>query len=273
MGLRCHWLDPAFPFAEAVISPTTGVVITSATLTDGQDGDQSDWRYAEQRTGANFLPNMAQRARVPSPFNYQSQARIYLVNDVNRHNIVQVSQAFRKLMVAAGGGAVGLFTAIHRLKAVYAAIHSNMAQANLSLYAQHIDMLNLPTLIDIFKAEENACLLGTDAVRDGVDVPGNSLRLLIFDRVPWPRPSYLHKVRRQKFGKHLYEESHARLKVKQAFGRLIRQRSDHGVCVMLDSNFQAVCTMRFENAVIERIGIEETLFNTAKFFHQTQEMN
>ena len=47
-------------------------------------------------------------------------------------------------------------------------------------------------LVDIFRAEEDACLLGTDAVRDGVDVPGRSLRLLVFDRVPWPRPDILH---------------------------------------------------------------------------------
>ena len=51
-------------------------------------------------------------------------------------------------------------------------------------------------LVDMFRVEENACLLGTDAVRDGVDVPGRSLRLLVFDRVPWPRPSILHRERR-----------------------------------------------------------------------------
>ena len=45
------------------------------------------------------------------------------------------------------------------------------------LYAQHVDALEVGALVDIFRAEEDACLLGTDAVRDGVDVPGRSLRL------------------------------------------------------------------------------------------------
>ena len=73
-------------------------------------------------------------------------------------------------------------------------------------------------------------------------------------------------MRRQKFGKHLYEESHARLKVKQAFGRLIRQRSDHGVFVMLDPQFPTrLCDAFPENAVIERIGIEDAIRNTAQF--------
>ena len=47
-----------------------------------------------------------------------------------------------------------------------------------------------------------ACL-GTDALRDGVDVPGRSLRLVVFDKVPWPKPTILHKARRARFGTRL----------------------------------------------------------------------
>jgi hypothetical protein len=68
----------------------------------------------------------------------------------------------------------------------------------LPLLAQHVDALDNATLVDIFRAEEDASLLGTDAVRDGVDVPGRSLRLIVFDRVPWPRPDILHIARRRK---------------------------------------------------------------------------
>ncbi|MDT9046962.1 helicase C-terminal domain-containing protein, partial [Escherichia coli] len=77
-------------------------------------------------------------------------------------------------------------------------------------------------LVDIFRAEEDACLLGTDAVRDGVDVPGRSLRLLVSDRVPWPRPALLHKARRERFGGKGYDDAIARGRIAQAFGRLIR---------------------------------------------------
>ena len=90
-------------------------------------------------------------------------------------------------------------------------------------------------LVDIFRAEEDACLLGTDAVRDGVDVPGRSLRLLVFDRVPWPRPDILHKARRARFGGKGYDDAVARGRIAQAFGRLIRRADDKGVFVMLDA--------------------------------------
>ena len=52
----------------------------------------------------------------------------------------------------------------------------------------------------MFRAERDACLLGTDAVRDGVDVPGDSLRLIVLDRVPWGQPTILERARREQFG-------------------------------------------------------------------------
>ncbi len=90
--------------------------------------------------------------------------------------------------LAAGGGGLGLFTAIRRLRAVHERIAGPLADHGLPLYAQHVDPLEVGALVDIFRAEEDACLLGTDAVRDGVDVPGRALRLIVFDRIPWPRP-------------------------------------------------------------------------------------
>jgi ATP-dependent DNA helicase DinG len=96
-----------------------------------------------------------------------------------------------------------------------------------------VDRLDTGTLVDLFRAEENACVLGTDALRDGVDVPGRSLRLVVFDKVPWPRPTILHKARRARFGRSYYDLL-TRLRLKQAFGRLIRSQSDRGCFVILE---------------------------------------
>src|SRR5438876_9183650 len=139
----------------------------------------------------------------------------------------------RELFLAAGGGGLGLFTAIRRLRAVHERIAAPLADKGLALYAQHVDPLEVGALVDIFRAEEDACLLGTDAVRDGVDVPGRSLRLLVFDRVPWPRPTILHRARKAGFGGTDYDDGLTRLRLKQAFGRLIRRSSDRGVFVLL----------------------------------------
>jgi len=177
-----------------------------------------------------------------------------------------VAAAMRELFLAAGGGALGLFTAIRRLRAVYDRIAAPLAHGGLALYAQHVDPLEAGALVDIFRVEEDACLLGTDAVRDGVDVPGRSLRLLVFDRVPWPRPDILHKARRGRFGGKGYDDGVARARIAQAFGRLIRRADDKGVFVMLDA---AAPTRLFSSlppgVTVERMGLVEAIEATTAF--------
>ena len=161
------------------------------------------------------------------------QVRIFVINDIDRRDPVALASAYRELFLASGGGALGLFTSVRNLRAVEERIAVPVAEAGLTLYAQHVDRLDAGTLVDLFRAEENACVLGTDALRDGVDVPGRSLRLVVFDKVPWPRPTILHKARREHFGRG-YDDLLTRLRLKQAFGRLIRSQADKGCFVILE---------------------------------------
>ena len=147
-------------------------------------------------------------------------------------------------------------------------IAAALEEAGVSLYAQHVDPLDTATLVDIFRAEEESCLLGTDAVRDGVDVPGRSLRLLVADRVPWPRPDILHRARRLAFGGSHYDDAIVRLRLRQAFGRLIRAREDRGVFVLLDGALPTRLTTAFpEGVTVERVGIAEAIRRTRAFLH------
>lgn len=266
VGMRRHWIDPTFPFAETVLAHSHGTLMTSATLTDGSGDPNQDWKSAERRSGTDFLPAAPIRARVPSPFDYPNLTRVFIVNDIDKGNMDQTAAAYRALFEATGGGGLGLFTAIARLKAVHKRISNDLDAKGIELLAQHIDALNLPTLIDMFRAEENSCLLGTDAIRDGVDVPGDSLRLIVFDRVPWPRPTLLHKARRAKFGGKDYDDAITRLKLKQAFGRLVRRATDRGVFVLLDSRMPSRLLGAFPEGVpIARLGLKETIEDVRDF--------
>ena len=259
VGLHRHWVDPTVPFADVVAEPAHGVLVTSATLRDGSGEPEADWQAAEDRTGAAHLPASV-RATVPSPFAYHTLTRVFVVNDVRKDDMDQVAAAYRALFLAAGGGGLGLFTAISRLRAVHKRIAGPLDDAGMALYAQHVDRLNLPTLIDIFRAETDSCLLGTDAVRDGVDVPGASLRLIVFDRVPWPRPAILHKARRTAFGGRRYDDMLTRLRIKQAYGRLVRRADDRGVFVLLDPMMPSRLAGAFPDGVeIQRQGLAETI--------------
>ncbi|MDR7229230.1 ATP-dependent DNA helicase DinG [Caulobacter sp. BE264] len=266
---RRHWVDPTEPLRAAVLSPAHGVLVTSATLVDPALEDP--FALAEMRTGAARLPTAPKVLRLVSPFDYENNAKAFVVTDVNKEDPRQVSAAMRELFLAAGGGGLGLFTAIRRLKAVHERIAAPLADQGLALYAQHVDPLEVGALVDIFRAEEDACLLGTDAIRDGVDVPGRSLRLLVFDRVPWPRPDVLHKARRLRFGGKGYDDAVARARISQAFGRLIRRADDRGVFVMLDA---AAPTRLFsslpEGVTLERVSLVEAIEATAAFLKTTK---
>lgn len=235
IGLYRHWVDPMVPFAASLQPHAHGVAVTSATLRDGTEDANENWRVARDLSGFSHMNLNAQEEAYESPFDYPARTKIFVISDVRKDDLDQVSSAYRTLFEASRGGALGLFTAISRLKAVQNKIAAPLEDKGLHLYAQHVDMMDNGTLVDIFRDDVNACLLGTDAVRDGVDVPGDSLRLIVFDRVPWPRPTILHKARREAFGSRRYDERLARLKLKQAFGRLIRRADDRGVFVMLDS--------------------------------------
>jgi ATP-dependent DNA helicase DinG len=269
VGMYRHWVDPSVPFATTVLKPSHGALITSATLRDKLSENQNpdiEWNSAEIRTGAAHFINPPMRNSLKSPFDYQNQARVYIVNDLNIRNIDQLSAAYRELFIASNGGALGLFTAIGRLKQVYECLLASLEEEHIPIFAQHVDPINVATLIDIFRTVENSCLLGTDAVRDGVDVPGRSLRLCVFDKVPWPRPTILHKARRDHFGKGTYDDLLTRLRMKQAFGRLIRKNSDKGIFVMLDGATPSRLLSCFpENVKIERIGLAETVKKVKEF--------
>jgi len=265
IGFYRHWVDPTVPFISAVALPAHGIVVTSATLTDGRGEQAADWAGAEARTGARHLP-ASMRARVPSPFDYAAITRVFIVDDIDKRDPDQVAAAYRSLFVAAGGGGLGIFTAIERLRAVHRRIAADIDAAGLTLLAQHVDGLSTGTLVDIFRAEEDACLLGTDAVRDGVDVPGRSLRLIVFDRVPWPRPTILHRARKAAFGGADYDDALTRLRLKQAYGRLIRRVDDRGVFVLLDRQMPSRLAGAFPEGVeVHRLGLAAAVAETRRF--------
>jgi len=269
VSLNRHWVDPTQPFAQAMSAVAHGVLVTSATLRDNLGEDGPGWAVAEARTGAAHLSSPTIFVAQKSPFDYAAQTRVLVVTDLNKNAVSQVSAAYRELFLAAGGGALGLFTAINRLRTVHARIAPELDRHGFTLYGQHVDPLDVGTLVDIFKGETDACLLGTDAVRDGVDVPGKSLRLIVFDRVPWPRPDILTRARRDRFGGRAYDEMLTRLKLKQAYGRLVRRKDDHGVFVMLDSALPSRMASAFPKGVeIQRVGLKDAIAVTRDFLAQ-----
>ncbi len=266
VGLYRHWVDPMLPFAASMRPHAHGIAVTSATLRDATGNEDEDWKVARDISGLSHLTPDIHQEKFESPFDYPARTKVFIINDVRKDDLDQVASAYRTLFEASHGGGLGLFTAISRLRAVQERIAAPLEERGVHLYAQHVDAMDNGTLVDIFRDDVNACLLGTDAVRDGVDVPGDSLRLIVFDRVPWPRPTILHKRRREAFGARQYDERIARLKLKQAFGRLIRRAGDRGVFVMLDSMLPSRLHGAFPPGVeVQKVGLAEAAGEIQKF--------
>ncbi|WP_265571622.1 ATP-dependent DNA helicase [Sphingomicrobium nitratireducens] len=259
IGIRRHWLDPTRPLARAVLEPAHGVVVTSATL-KGAEG----WERARARTGAAHLDQRPNEFEAESPFDYPRATEVLVATDIRQGDLPTLAGAYARLIEAAGGGTLGLFTAIKRLRAVHARIADRLARAGLPLYAQHVDPIDTGTLVDMFRDDPRSSLLGTDALRDGVDVPGRSLRLVVMERVPWPRPTVLHAARRLAHGGRDYDDEVVRAKLRQAYGRLVRRAGDSGQFVILSAAMPSRLLTAFpEGVAVHRLPLDEVVARVA----------
>ncbi len=255
MGIHRRWLDPMKPFARTVLEGAHGAMLTSATLRDG-----NDWDAAVARSGAPHLGIAPRLSSHESPFDYAAQAEVLIVTDVPKGDVAALAGAYGRLIEASQGGVLGLFTAIRRLRAVHGRIADRLARSGLPLYAQHVDPIDTGTLVDIFRDDPRASLLGTDALRDGVDVPGDSLRLVVMEQVPWPKPSILHRARRLAGGGSAFDDRIIRARLAQAFGRLIRSGQDRGKFVVLSAAFPSRLLSAFPPGTpVTRLTLEEAL--------------
>lgn len=269
IGMTRHALDPGKFFAQNILAKSQATLITSASLLaqpQNDDGTNMNWKNADWQMGASHLPAPPHHIYVPTPFDYKKLAKIIIITDIAKNDSAK-AEAMAQLFSASNGGALGLWTAVRREVFSYPIIKRKLAKEGLVLLSQHQDGLALADLVDIFRQEENSCLIGTDALRDGMDVPGNALRLIVFDRMPWARPDILHRARRSLFAPNFYDDMIVSLRLQQAFGRLIRKKDDKGVFVLLDARFPSRLKSAFpENVEIERMPLAQSLDKIKCFY-------
>ena len=212
------------------------VVLTSATLAIGDSFDQVAGSLGLQGEKAPAWEGLD----VGSPFDYPKQGMLYVARDLpkpGRGVSEEQLERILQLVEASGGGALGLFSSRRGAQqaAEYVREHSDLpvlVQGESSLRG----------LVERFTAEEDTCLFGTMSLWQGVDVPGPSCRLVLIDRIPFPRPDDpLATARARAVGRRggngfmAVSAYHAAIRLAQGAGRLIRSREDRGVVAVLDS--------------------------------------
>lgn len=237
-------VDIAGTLHHRVFSSVPAVVLTSATLADtgAKSGPASTpFGYLRRRLGIVDPELQVDELIVPSPFDYAGQALLYTPRDLpppgTREFIDAAAERIADLVEITDGGAFVLTTSVRAMKALHGRLRA--AQRGRSVLLQ--GEAPKASLLALFKADGRSVLVATSSFWEGVDVPGDALRLVVLEKIPFAVPSDpIIKARAlaiESDGGNPFMEMFvpaAALSLKQGFGRLIRTRSDYGVVALLD---------------------------------------
>ncbi|TQK75475.1 ATP-dependent DNA helicase DinG [Rarobacter incanus] len=250
-------LDVSSAIAGRVLRPRSAI-LTSATLFLGgkfepfargiglwDPQQKAPWPRASSRLDDEGRPlePAALRwrgERVETPFSYSRQGILYVARELPPPAAGPVPaghiDAIVELMLAAGGRTLGLFTSRRAAVEAAQAVRARVPWPVLSQDEGH-----LGELVRTFAGDEETSLFGTRSLWQGIDVPGDSCRLVIIDKIPFARPddpiasARIEQVTRAGGnGFQVVSLASAALALAQGVGRLIRSDSDRGVVAILD---------------------------------------
>ena len=210
-------------------------VLTSATLSLGGSFDAVAYE-----NGLMISEVPWRGVDVGSPFDAASQGIVYvaehLPDPIASGSTPQALQELCELVEASGGGALVLFSS---WKGAQAGAEALRERTSCEVLLQGEDSVS--TLVQTFRESRDSVLVGTMSLWQGVDVVGDSCRLVVIDRIPFPHPNNpvvqartRDAHRRGVNGFWAVSVTHAALMMAQGAGRLLRSHTDRGVVAILD---------------------------------------
>jgi len=234
-------------FREEVFERIGACVLTSATLTVGgssakdAEGGGGSFRFFRSRMGlTEELSVPVDELSVPSPFDFPNAAILYTPRDLPEATepafVSQAADRIADLVAITGGGAFVLCTSLRGMTALADALRTRL---DLPPLVQ--GSAPKTALLSRFRAHKDAVLVATMSFWEGVDVPGEALRLVIIEKLPFAVPTdpivaaRCAAIEREGGNPFVaYSVPQAAITLKQGFGRLIRTRSDRGIVAILD---------------------------------------
>lgn len=226
-------LDVSSYLRELIFNRFSTTTLCSATLTTNRAFD-----FIRGRLGITQLDKIITEKIYDSPFDYQT--RVFLAvpeeipDPIDRSFLKAAAEIVLKAVRVSKGSAFVLFTSYEMLNQCY-----EILKGEIPILRQ--GDASRTSLLDRFKAKEGSVLFGTDSFWEGVDVPGDALRLVILVKLPFKVPDdpivaakgdLLKKEGKNPFMDYLLPE--AIIKFKQGFGRLMRRKTDRGCILCLD---------------------------------------
>jgi ATP-dependent DNA helicase DinG len=231
-------LDIRTLMEESLFQPHETVVLTSATLTVN-----GSFQFWGGRLGVPLGDDRTLTGVFPSPFDYAGRVLLGVPADApgpeNQRYEQYLTMLVPRLVSAVGGGALVLFTSYRRLEHVFAAVAEDLEKRGFTCYRQGGD--DRSRLLEQFRTDVASVLFATDSFWEGVDAPGETLRLVILCRLPFRVPTDPVQLARAEAiveaGGNAFTElslPQAVMRLKQGFGRLMRRSDDYGAVVVAD---------------------------------------
>ena len=211
-------------------------ILTSATLATSEG-----FAHFTRQLGLET----ARTLQLDSPFDFASQARLYLPRGLPEPNDFAhpeaVVAAAMPVIEASDGGVFVLCTSHRALKRIAAGLREKL---QMRILVQGED--NRSALLEAFTADGHAILVGTSSFWEGVDVKGQALRVVIIDKLPFTAPGdpvYEAKLDaiRKAGGKPFFDLQlpEAIVMLRQGAGRLIRDPGDRGLLMLCDPRLRS----------------------------------
>ncbi len=247
IGEKTYWEMRAAPIQvgsilhDSLFATPKTTVLTSATLTVNESFD-----YLAERIGLTHIDTARIRTlMLGSSFDWPTQMRAVVPGHTPRprdpHYGAAVASLIKRAVLASRRGSLVLFTSYALLEEVYKYVAEDLANNGIVVLAQGLHG-SRSTLLERFRTDRDSVLLGTNSFWEGVDVPGEALEMLVISKLPFQVPTepivearseWLAEAGIDPFTDYMLPE--AVIRFRQGLGRLVRNRTDRGVVLVLDN--------------------------------------
>jgi ATP-dependent DNA helicase DinG len=240
-ALESSPIDVGKRIHDELLMTSSSVVFTSATL--GNASGDSGVQGVEWMTGYTYLPSDKRFKTglfLDAVYDYKNNSKVFLSSDTRNISdpmfVTDVLKQVNPLISKLGGRTLLLFSSRLRFEAATDIILREF-DGKIPVFVQGLGK----NVVEEFKREEAAILIGMESFGEGIDIPGDKLQFIVVDKIPDVRQDLVIQKRRDffefKFGNEFndYFLAHRTRSLHQKFGRLLRTEKDHGAILLVDN--------------------------------------